>query len=321
MTEKNRLQEYCQKNKIALPVYSSWSIGEAHKQQWSANVTIIVKKAPVTINTIVASISKSSAEKQAALLMLDNIKSQKNNSHHASQLTKLQQATKLSITSTHKKKSDSSKLLEVDLSSDSTSSIIDDLNVEESENVLDNDIINVSDDEISSNTSDKFNGLIAFKNIYLIDLENKPAFRTKTKNNCLYIGFINSIHHSLIKYNNWYKCISDDLAQEITTSKSNKLLYLIEGGTVDLVDHFMTAFVYPIVNFVQKMHSEFENANASTDSIYNSCIVSKSIEQQETILHIISGDHAGWCTRACFEKVIKWRKITNIVVTNAASIN
>ena len=313
MTEKNRLQEYCQKNKLPLPIYNSWSTGEPHKQQWSANVTIAVRKKNITINTIVASNSKSSSEKQAALMMLDHIKSRKNyDPEKTTNLSKLKQATKLSITSSHKimfpnkLMEENKELIDTNSDSKNNTSTTDSDTDSDTDSVTDSDsdtIINVSEDDDSDKKSSKSdddaknnNYLKIFQNIYLIDLENKPSFRTKIKNNCLYIGFINSIHHSLVKYKHWYKCKSDDIAKELSVTKNNKLLYLIEGGTVDLVDHFMTAFIYPLVNFIQE-------------------------QQPETTVYIISGDHAGWCTRACFEKILKWKKINNIEIINAASID
>lgn len=67
--------------------------------------------------------------------------------------------------------------------------------------------------------------------IYLIDLENKPAFKFEPNNeNEIYIGFINSIHNSLPQYYSWQKCVMDEFALE---SGNNKLLYTIDGGVTD----------------------------------------------------------------------------------------
>ncbi len=108
-------------------------------------------------------------------------------------------------------------------------------------NMLDSKI----DSKIESNDYDKI-----FNIIYLIDLENKPIFKKKLDKNILYIGFINSIHNSLIKYTDWNVSNSDNLFEEILKSKNNKQLYLIEGGISDLVDHFITLYMYPLINYL-----------------------------------------------------------------------
>lgn len=262
MSEKNRLQEYCQQNKILLPIYESWSIGEAHCLQWSAKVTIKINDKNIVMDTIVPCNTKTSAEKQAAMMMLDRIARKDNNSQ--SQLTKLRNATKLTVMSTHKHRGKS-----IGLNSESVISPSQNLN------------------EIS--------------NIYMIDLENKPAVKLIPERNSLYIGFINSIHHSLSKYDSWKKCETDDLELELELelgleSYNQRLLYIIDGGINDLVDHFMTAMIYPIVNFIQ----------ANNISV---------------TIHIISGDHASWCTRTCLEKILKWRNINQIEIVNATKIH
>jgi len=108
----------------------------------------------------------------------------------------------------------------------------------------------------------------------------------------LYIGFLNSIHHSINKYSDWSTASSDDITKEIDSSNNNKLLYLIDGGTPDLVDHFITLLIYPVAHYVKK---------------YNT---------KPTIM-IVSGDHAGWCTRACLEKVLRWN---NVLVTEIRNV-
>ncbi len=131
--------------------------------------------------------------------------------------------------------------------------------------------------------------------IYLIDLENKPCFKCDTKRDSLYIGFINSIHHSLGKYDMWHKCDSDDIFGEISVSKNNKLIYLIDGGTIDLVDHFITAFIYPVLNFIRLFGCK------------------------QTV-NIVSSDHSGWCTRECLTKIFKWHQLSDIKINNIIKI-
>ena len=234
MSEKNKLQEYCQKNKLGMPVYKSWSDGNPHKLKWFASVTININNNEITLETTKELYSKTDAEKQAAAIMLNYINSNIDNP--------------------------------------------DNLPIKKS---LGDPLINT---------------LTQPNTIYLIDLENKPFFRAPFVNdNCLYIGFLNSIHHSVLKYDSWYRCESDDINQEIINSKNYKLLYLIDGGTADLVDHFMTMFVYPVTNYIEK---------------YDINIV----------INIISGDHAGWCTRSCLEKILSWRKINNVQINNSSYI-
>ena len=128
--------------------------------------------------------------------------------------------------------------------------------------------------------------------IYLIDLENKPAFNIKENNTCLYIGFINSIHHSIPKYNKWKICESDNIDKE--SKDNNKLLYTIEGGVNDLSDHYMTAMIYPLLHYMK------------TNLVHE--------------IAIISGDHAGFCTKSCIETIAAFRKITGIKIKNLSSI-
>ena len=272
MSEKNSLQEYCQKHKLEMPKYEAWSVGEAHKLQWYAKVIINIAGNNITMDTIVPVSSKTAAEKQVAVLMVDHIRNQDKNKT-PSLLSKLKDSPKLNPTSVE------APAKKVELESSSDEEILDDTKY------------------ISRTKVDDFDDDGKINNIYFIDLENKPCFvRTDFKNDTLYIGFINSIHHSVVKYDDWYKCTKDDIAAEIVTSGKNRLMYLVEGGTPDLADHFMTAMLYPLVDYVQKTHITPH-------------------------IRIVSGDHAGWCTRACLERILKWRNITNVEITNTATIN
>lgn len=283
MSEKNNLQEYCQKNKLGMPKYESWSSGESHRLQWSARVTIIKDKKEIIIDTIVPVGSKVIAEKQAAALMMDHLRN-KNKEHEPSLLTKLKDATKLNIISTHP-----SNKKEVMIPNEKTKPT---------------EPVESSDEDILEDKDSREIGILATKNdieeisgIYLIDLENKPCF-SKTadlKKNSIYIGFINSIHHSVAKYENWHRCNTDNIAIELVTAGDNKLLYLVDGGTPDLADHFMTAMLYPVVEYIKK--------TKITPKIY-----------------IVSGDHAGWCTRGCLEKILKWNKISDVEINNTNAI-
>lgn len=97
------------------------------------------------------------------------------------------------------------------------------------------------------------------------------------------------------KYSKWHKCKSDNILKELQDSQNNRLLYLIEGGVSDLVDHFMTLLIYPVINYI------------------------KQIEILPTII-IVSGDHAAWCTKTCLEKVLKWHNIQVESIINTITI-
>jgi hypothetical protein len=133
--------------------------------------------------------------------------------------------------------------------------------------------------------------------IYLIDLENKPMFNQilDADNGHIYIGFHNSMHHSISKYGDWHVCNSIDIDAEYLISKSNKFIYLIEGGVSDLVDHLMTMFMYPLAMYL--------NTHSTISNIY-----------------IVSGDKAGFCTKLCLEQALKWNGVNNIVIKNTISI-
>ena len=220
MSSKNKLQEYCQKNKISLPIYSSNSRGFSNELEWFATVKII--DLHIEASTINSSNSKTIAEQKVADMVLNKLDFETN------------------------------KLEKID-----------------------------------------FNKI---KSVVLIDLENKPTFKYNLTSDCLYIGFHNSIHHSLSKYTNWHICTTSNINDEIIKSNSNQLLYLIEGGVPDLVDHFMTMFTYPLIFYLE--------SNNLIQTIY-----------------IISGDHAGFCTKACIEKAFEWNKNLNkIPIKNIGSI-
>lgn len=141
-----------------------------------------------------------------------------------------------------------------------------------------------------------------FTKIYVIDLENKPQLNLIPRQDSIYLGFINSLHHSVGKYSDWYNCTNDNIAEQISISGGNKLLYCIDGGISDLSDHFMTAFIYPIINYI-------------------SSHITNKFESERINIRIISGDHAGYCTRYCLEKIIKWNKLSNIDVSNSIIVD
>lgn len=307
MSEKNILQEYCQLNKLALPIYQSWSEGSAHQLQWSASATITNNHKDIIVSTIVPTSSKVSAEKQAARLMLDRIKSKNKPNHVKSRLEKLSEKmdekmndknkNSLKLMSQDKIIKLKTKSIHESISDETINEIYDDpLILEDEINSDQSSKKGESEDESVNESVDVFKDKIftstVFDNIYLIDLENKPCFKHKFNKKSLYIGFINSIHHSVKKYSDWHECCND----QIEIKNTNKLLYLIEGGIPDLVDHFITMFIYPLIQFISNL-------------------------KIKPIINIISGDHAGWCTRICLEKVLKWKNISGIEIKNIGNIN
>ena len=234
MSYKNKLQELCQKEDIALPVYKSKSSGLQHEIKWESSVSVVWNKKKVCCKAPACVTSKIKSQNRAAYLMLKLIRKKK-------QARKPMKPTKP-----------------------------------------------------TKKTVIKKNIVASITDIYLIDLENKPAFKVNFKSTGLYVGFINTIHHSIGKYKSWHKCESDVVEKEIVAADSNLLLYCIEGGTADLSDHFLTLFSYPIVNFIQ------ENGI-------------------DVVIHIITGDHAGWCSRACIEKILNWRSL-DVKIVNSTTI-
>jgi len=263
MSDKNTLQEYCQRNGFPMPVYNSISSGKAHQLNWSASVTIQLNEESVTMSSLTMSTSKTLAEKQAAAVMLDFIKMTRNIS---SKSLKLTQPTQVQPTQAQKSSS-------IKKNASMLSETLDIRNITE---------FNCGIDELKN-----------IEHIYLIDLENKPSFQLIANSQSIYIGFINSIHHAVSKYNQWLKSETDSIETKIKSN--NKLLYLIEGGTKDLVDHMLTAFSYVIAEFI------LEHSIIPT-------------------IHLISSDHAIWCTKICMEKIFEWKKIVGIKIQTSNNI-
>lgn len=130
--------------------------------------------------------------------------------------------------------------------------------------------------------------------IYMIDLENRPCFDLPDSQN-LYIGFLGKNHHSVKKYRDWYVGFSVDLEKvvpELLMSRAftNRILYTIDDRVRDTADHFMSAMISPIIKFLMNTPNESPQ------------------------IVIVTGDHAGNCTKACF-KVFLEEIATKIKVT------
>lgn len=129
--------------------------------------------------------------------------------------------------------------------------------------------------------------VLIYTNIYIIDLENRPFWNREKLRNALYVGFISSTHGAVEKYYDWQPLNSPHLLQE-SLRLNNKLLYKAEGGVKELVDHFMSAFVVYIVDYV-------------------------ALFRLPTVVHIVSGDNSGWCTRLCLAQHAKWKGVENLI--------
>jgi len=105
--------------------------------------------------------------------------------------------------------------------------------------------------------------------IYLCDLENIPIF-FKPKNDQLFIGFLSNNHHSIKEYKNWVIGVDNLIVGQ------SYINLLPTNGLKDMVDHYISAFTYPI-----------------------SCwIINNSIDLP---IYIVSRDKAAWCSKLCLE--------------------
>lgn len=274
MSKKNYLQEYCQKKKISMPVYDSISRGPHHTLEWSCNITLN----NTTISTTKYETSKIAAEQQAAGLMLKFIK--KNKRSDVGSPTVIEKFA--------------TQTLSVDIPEKSIDVVdIFRRTVSLPNEHITSDPISLPNENIIISSEQN---LKSIQNIYIIDLENKPCLNNKIdKPDSLYIGFLNMIHHSVNKYGTWNKCVTDNIKEEVIRSNNLKILYLIEGGVSDLVDHFMTALIYPLIVFIMQVNIR-------------------------PTINIISGDHACWCTRICLEKILKWNNLLDIKIKNSTTI-
>jgi len=297
-----------------MPIYKSWSQGAAHKKIWHAYVSIRIKGNNLIMETREKSGSKVAAEKQAARLMIESLKTLDNTSYKKN--------IKKSVSPELKATAIDNMLIEelIENQSRLITQSLEIIDASTKKNDSNGDVIHEKNKPISPSSSSvpirfslspigsevildhgEIGGQIneihfrEISKIYLIDLENKPCFGKQYNKNSIYIGFINSIHHSVHKYEAWHLCQSDNINNELG-SRNNKLLYLIEGGTADLVDHFITVMIYPLINHIKRLCTK-------------------------PIINIVSGDHASWCTRNCLEKALKWNNLDDIKVCNTVSID
>lgn len=254
MSAKNSLQEYCQKNKLSMPLYVSKTTGPSHKLEWYAKVEI--PSLDICCRTTESSVSKIGSELIAAAMALELIAEKDSGKKKPKEIVSKPKSPHL-----------------INFHFDSSDDVLGDTNPDVCP-------INLSD---------------GYETIVLVDLENKPMFKSKCRPDVLFIGFHNTIHHSVPKYLTWHICQYSDICMEMASSESNKLLYLIEGGVTDLVDHYMTMFTYPLGTYVKK-----------NPKVKRICI--------------LTGDHAGFCTKGCLEKVFEWMGIKDIQIKNIGSV-
>ena len=290
MNSKNELQEYCQKRKMSTPKYATRSIGPPHKLMWEADICI--PGTTLTAKTECIYDKKINAEQASAKIVLDKIKIKSKDS-------------KSENNSLNKKELSRKNLSTLDTKSnqyhfDNTSNIDQSFHFfpsNESEFFSDSgsldEIINKTISTLKKEHSDKIEShKFKYKSIALIDLENVPTFKSKIRSDILCIGFHNSVHHSIPNYKSWHKCNGFNIANQLVC---NKLLFLIEGGVPDLVDHFVSAFTYPLVSFIKEV-----NFNGT--------------------VYIVSRDHAGFCTKECLARIMEWEKISTVKIRNVGSI-
>lgn len=110
--------------------------------------------------------------------------------------------------------------------------------------------------------------------VILIDLENIPWDKSnEIPPKTLILGFHNTNHHSIGKYDEW-EVLSQP--KEIETRKTDLLLFKIEGGYADLVDHFLTSFTFYLAEYI------------------------KSTGQNPRIF-VLSKDKAAYCSESCLK--------------------
>ena len=258
---KNILQEFCQKNKYSMPIYKTTSYGLPHALQWSSVVTLTIgeRNYRTASNN---SATKIQAEQQAARTLHEQL---------------LNAVPKESPRESPKKLRAQSNMIPILVP-----------------------VVTLNDSHKESPKESGIKSKLDLNNlskIYLIDLENKPCMgKLLESQTSLYIGFLSSTHHSIPKYTGWHLSDTDNIKQLLETNNVNKLLYTVEGGLTDLVDHNITMFIYPLLQFIRQLN--------------------KAVE-----VIIVSGDNAGWCSTACLRTAIRWQDIQLISrVTNSIRV-
>jgi hypothetical protein len=129
------------------------------------------------------------------------------------------------------------------------------------------------------------------RGIYLIDLENIPLLTKQTASpDQLWIGFISQTHATVDKYTDWYRSDNSPL---YGYKFGCCFLYVLDNqGRKDMMDHYITAFTYPIATYIHE--------NKITDPVY-----------------IISKDLAAWCSKSCLEFWLADLQLINKVIVSS----
>ena len=265
-SNKNKLQEYCQKNMLTMPLYECINIGEPHSQQWKCKVSIINNGQKIFAQTDIVSPSKKAAESYAASLLMNKVN-----------IPQYLGDNKMTWHSVNKDKY---------LPSSPSPYPNKAQYLPSSPSPYQN-----KDKYLQSSTPLHKNGMSSnhYTVIYMIDLENRPFTKRETFDNNLYIGGLSCTHHTVDKYKDWYLCEDNNLRKRIKKSQNNKLLFTIEGGVRDLVDHFITMLTTAVIEYIK----------LRPDEMYS--------------IIIVSADNAAWCTHNCLKLNLKWNGLLNNV--------
>lgn len=273
---KNILQEFCQKNKYKIPSYISRSYGPPHNLQWDSICRVQIDTQVYVFDTKTnprsnSESTKKGSENNAAFLACKSLRIigrpktlRSPNSHHQ-EVIRSSNSYNTDVVQTP------TKHRRIHASTNNSPTIRERTPIDTKHSI---------------------------NKIYVIDMENKPQHKMELTDKCaVYLGFINSTHHTVVKYPNWKICQSDNLVEEFSNG-NQRLLCLAEGGVADLADHYMSMFVPAVIQYIQKC-----------------CDKSESVT-----IYIVSGDHASWCTTSCFQQLLKWRKMTNVEIKNITHI-
>lgn len=228
MGSKNNLQEYCQKNGIDLPLYSSNRMNNDrdHLPQWTANCNINgIQFKSKQYHTL-----KKSAEADAACVALE--------------ILKLDQ------------KRENNQSLKLDTKKNN--------NIEH-ESILLNNVINKKFDSTN------------IEYIIIADIENISLLKLTAANNTLVVGFSCLSFHMIDKYleKKWSLFASFvDFSTILMENKQYNLL-TINDKISDLADHYLTAYLYHLVN--------------------------KGCTQYKFV--VLTNDHAGWCSSSVVKHI------------------
>jgi hypothetical protein len=128
--------------------------------------------------------------------------------------------------------------------------------------------------------------------IWLIDVENK---RVKPKSipdnqNTIAIGFTSTFTGAYVQYPGWKTIETDDLDTEIQ-QRGRRLLCTATDGYDDMADHLLTMYLFSVVEYIDthRDHGPFT-------------------------VKLVSGDKAIFCSKICLDKLLQFKKITDVCI-------